>query len=269
MEPKIILITGATDGIGLATARMLVSLGHTVLVHGRNPKKLVEVEKILAALNGGQVEGYLADLSRLKDVDALAQDVEAKHDTLDVLVNNAGVYVAHTPVTEDGLEMRFAVNAIAPYMLTKRLLPMLGPSGRVINLSSAAQSSVDLNGMVGPSRQSDGVAYAQSKLALTMWSSAMALSLGDAGPSIIAVNPRSFLGTKMVKEAYGSSGSDIRIGADILCRAALSDEFAGASGRYYDNDTQCFSLPHPDGCDPEKCMQVVHSIENTLAEKAR
>lgn len=269
METKTILITGATDGIGLATARMLISQGHSVLVHGRNPEKLENVHKMLVALDGGQVETYLADLSRLADVKALAEAVSARHGKLDVLVNNAGVFKTQALVTQDGLEMRFAVNTIAPYMLTTCLLPIMSPSGRVINLSSAAQSSVDVHAMVGPARQPDGVMYAQSKLALTMWSSELARSLGDVGPAIIAVNPRSFLGSKMVKEAYGSSGIDINIGADILCRAALSDEFAGASGRYYDNDTERFSLPHPDGRDSEKCRQVVRAIEDILAGKTR
>jgi NAD(P)-dependent dehydrogenase (short-subunit alcohol dehydrogenase family) len=81
----------------------------------------------------------------------------------------------------------------------------------------------------------DGTAYAQSKLAITMWSRSMALSLKDDGPAIIAVNPRSMLGSKMVKQAYGLA-DDLRIGAEILCRAALSDEFAAASGQYFDND---------------------------------
>ncbi len=100
-------------------------------------------------------------------------------------------------------------------------MPLLGVSGRVINLSSAAQSPVDPKAMVGQVQLSDFEAYAQSKLALTIWSRSMALSLQDNGPAIIAVNPGSMLGSKMVKEAFGVAGGDIRIGAEILSRAIL------------------------------------------------
>jgi NAD(P)-dependent dehydrogenase (short-subunit alcohol dehydrogenase family) len=107
----------------------------------------------------------------------------------------------------------------------------------VVNLSSAAQSPVDPRALARQGRLSDGAAYAQSKLALTMWFRSMALSIKDEGPAIIAVNPRSMLGSKMVKQAYGVVGGDLRIGAEILARAALSDEFAAASGQYFDNDS--------------------------------
>jgi NAD(P)-dependent dehydrogenase (short-subunit alcohol dehydrogenase family) len=264
---KTILITGSTDGIGLATAKMLVSLGHHVLLHGRNPAKLEDVERKLSGLSGERsVESYVADLSRMADVEALAKAVTEKHAKLDVLINNAGVYSTPNPVTQDGLDTRFVVNTIAPYLLTQRLLPLLGASGRVINLSSAAQAPVDPEALTGRVRLSDGVAYAQSKLALTMWSRSMALSLKDDGPAIIAVNPRSMLGSKMVKEAYGVSGGDLRIGAEILSRAALSDEFATASGKYFDNDVGQFASPHPDALDPQKTGEIVRVIEAVLAK---
>ncbi|NES21324.1 MAG: SDR family NAD(P)-dependent oxidoreductase, partial [Symploca sp. SIO3E6] len=177
-QNKTILITGSTDGIGLATAKMLVSQGHQVLLHGRNPAKLKEVEKALAALTGGgQIEIYVADLSLIANVEAFAKAVVEKHNKLDVLINNAGVYNALNPVTQDGLDVRFAVNAIAPYLLTQRLLPLLGTSGRVINLSSAAQSTVNPKALIGQVSLSDGAAYAQSKLALTIWSRSLGLSL--------------------------------------------------------------------------------------------
>jgi NAD(P)-dependent dehydrogenase (short-subunit alcohol dehydrogenase family) len=264
---RIILVTGSTDGIGLATARMLVSLGHHVLLHGRNPSKLEEVEKTLSALPlGGRVESYVADLSRMADVEALAKAVAEKHAKLDVLINNAGVYSTPNPVTQDGLDVRFAVNTIAPYLITQRLLPLLGTSGRVVNLSSAAQSPVDPGALAGQGRLSDGAAYAQSKLALTMWSRSMARSLKNDGPAIIAINPRSMLGSKMVKEAYGVAGGDLRIGAEILCRAALADEFATASGQYFDNDSGRFASPHPDALDPQKTEEIVRVIEAVLAD---
>lgn len=260
---KTILITGSTDGIGLETAKMLVSQGHYILLHGRNPSKLEAVKNTLSA-SGGRVESCVADLSVMANVEALASAVAQKHSKLDVLINNAGVYNAQNPLTPDGLDIRFAVNAIAPYLLTKRLLPLIGTSGRVINLSSAAQSPVNLNALAGQVSLSDGEAYAQSKLALTMWSRSLALSLKDEGPAIVAVNPGSLLGSKMVKQAFGIAGSDIRIGADILCRAALSDEFSGASGQYFDNDKGQFASPYPDALNPQKSEDLVNAINAIL-----
>ena len=259
---KTILVTGSTDGIGLETAKMLVSMGHRVLLHGRNPDKLATVEAALTEV-GGHVRGYVADLSRMDEVGTLATAVANKHSKLDVLINNAGVYKTSQPMTPDGLDVRFVVNAIAPYLLTQRLMPLIPPSGRIINLSSAAQSPVDVEAMTGRVQLSeDFAAYAQSKLALTMWSRAMALK--DIRSTIIAVNPGSMLGSKMVKQAFGVAGSDIRIGAKILTRAALTDEFAHASGKYFDNDSGQFASPHPDALNPQKCEQIVRTIETIL-----
>lgn len=262
MEKKTILITGATDGIGLETARMFVSEGHDVLVHGRSAAKL---EKVAGEL--GDVTTYIADLSDLAEVEALTEIITVKHKKIDVLINNAGVYMT-SGLSAEGLDLRFAVNTVAPYLLTKLLLPLMDPSGRVINLSSAAQSSVSIEGLKGNlGSLPAGSAYAMSKLALTMWSRTMGLALQDKGPVIVAINPASMLGSKMVKEAYGVKGGDLRIGAEILYRAALSDEFAGAAGKYFDNDRGIFSNPHPDALDSSICDEVIKTIEEILEEK--
>ncbi|MEL6493880.1 MAG: SDR family NAD(P)-dependent oxidoreductase [Cyanobacteria bacterium J06623_7] len=259
---KTILITGSTDGIGLETAKMLVERGHNVLLHGRNPEKLKTVQAQLTTLGKDQEhEIYVADLSVMSDVEAFAKAIAAKHNKLDVLINNAGVYSTSKPITQDGLDVRFVVNAIAPYFLTQRLLPLLGTSGRVINLSSAAQSTVNLEALQGKVRLTDSVAYAQSKLALTMWSRSLGLALKDRGVIVVAVNPASMLGSKMVKQAYGVDGGDLSIGAEILVRAALTDEFAAASGQYFDNDTGRFASPHPDALEPQKCEQLMSIID--------
>ena len=107
-------------------------------------------------------------------------------------------------------------------------------------------------------------AYAQSKLALTIWSAAFAAAHPD-GPLSVAVNPGSLLATNMVREGFGVAGNDIAIGADILVRAALSSEFADASGRYYDNDSGRFAPPHRDTADPAKAAAVVAAIEAAIA----
>ena len=264
---KTILITGSTDGIGLETAKTLVSQGHTVLLHGRSEAKLDAAAQLLSALPGGtSVETYRADLSNLADVEALANTVSERHTALDALVNNAGVLKTPNPITVEGLDVRFVVNTIAPYLLTHRLLPLLGPKSRVINLSSAAQAPVDPRALAGEISLGDMPAYAQSKLAITMWSRVMAQALPD-GPAVIAVNPGSLLASKMVKEGFGMAGNDLKIGADIIVRACLSDEFAAASGAYFDNDSGRFAEPHSDALEPEKCDNIVQTIE-ALLDKA-
>ena len=263
---KTILITGATDGIGLETAKMIAPEGHTLLLHGRNPKKLEAAAKSVSSIDGaGKIKTYRADLAILSEVKALADAVKSDVQSLDVLINNAGVFKMSDPVTTDGYDARFIVNVLAPYQLTKALLPVLDADGRVVNLSSAAQSPVDLNGFLNKEIFSDSSAYAQSKLAITMWSFGMAKERGANGPMIVAVNPASFLGSKMVKEAYGREGNDLSIGADILTRAALSDEFADASGKYYDNDNGSFANPHPDALDTAKNKRLINALERLIS----
>ena len=263
---KTILITGSSDGIGREAARVLVKKGHHVLLHGRSPHKLEPLEAELSS--SGTVERYVADLSNLDAVIQLAKTVSEKHKALDVLINNAGVLeIPDTPV-KDGLDIRFIVNALAPYLLTKMLLPFLAHEARVINLSSAAQSPVSFDALSGKHLGLSAMdAYAQSKLAITMWSRAMAISLGKSGPTIVSVNPGSLLGTKMVKEKFGIDGKDIHIGADILVRAALSEAFHDASGTYFDNDKGCFADPHPDALDTEKCNHLMAEIDALLQER--
>ena len=265
---KTLLLTGATDGIGLATAKALASQGHDLLLHGRNPEKLAAAEAAVAAVPGAAVvAGYLADLSRMEAAESLAEAVIGGHPSLDVVINNAGILKTPDPVTPDGLDIRFAVNTLAPYLLTKRLLPALGPAGRVVNLSSAAQAPVDLEAMRGKVRLEDMAAYAQSKLALTMWSRALALQ--ESGKIIVAVNPGSLLASKMVQEGFGVAGGDIGIGADILTRAALSDEFATATGLYFDNDAGRFGPPHPDALDGTKAASLLQVMDSILADLSR
>lgn len=261
---KTILITGATDGIGLETAKMLIKQGHHVLLHGRNASKLKALESTLSSLSDtASFESYLADLSSMQQVKALAQAIKKQHVNIDVLINNAGVYSSLHKKTIDGFDTRFAVNSIAPYLLTKLLLAELGDTGRVLNLSSAAQSSVDIDALSAQKLMSDGDAYSQSKLALTIWSRVLGQQLKAKGPAIIAINPKSLLGSKMVKDAFGIAGGDLSIGAEVLCQASLCDEFANASGLYFDNDLGKFADPHPDALD-EKISQAVVVVLNRL-----
>jgi NAD(P)-dependent dehydrogenase (short-subunit alcohol dehydrogenase family) len=252
---KKILITGATDGIGLETARKLKTLGHTVLIHGRNIEKLDKVSKEL------DVESFKADLSSLTETRKFANIVFKDHKDIDVLINNAGVFKTSNPRTEDGFDVRFVVNTFAPYLLTKILLPNL-KNGRVLNLSSAAQSKVDFEAMLGKVELDVFEAYAQSKLAITMWSRQMALDLGVEGPCIICVNPGSLLATNMVREGFDIPGNDINIGVNILVGLALDSEHANHSGEYYDNDNTVYADPQADGLDSDKAKYIMKIIDD-------
>lgn len=264
---KTILITGATDGIGLETVKILAGQGHTLLLHGRSAEKLVDVQKQLLEIEGaGIIETFQADLSELTEVEDLAKAITDNYDQLDVLINNAGVYKLPNVFSKDGYDLRFVVNTIAPYLLTQSLLPLLRSDGRVINLSSAAQSSVDFYAFAGKAPLDDQAAYAQSKLAITMWSFHLAHTYGEEGPLFIAVNPGSLLASKMVKDAYGIKGGDLSIGAEILVRAALDNEFAHASGQYFDNDLGQFTDPHFDALDFKKNEKLVNAVEEVLSQ---
>lgn len=263
---KTILITGATDGIGFELAKRLAAQGCTLLLHGRSESKLVSTQQQLSTVNGvGDLETYCADLSSMSEVTRVANEVISRHKHLHGLINNAGVFKIPSPYTAEGLDLRFLVNTVAPYLLTNLLLPILTAQSRVINLSSAAQASVDLDALGGRRLLADSDAYAQSKLAITMWTFHMAQAGRQDWPAFIAVNPASFLASKMVKDAYGREGNDLGIGADILFRAALSDEFSDASGQYYDNDRRQFSPPHPDALDAGKNRQLVEAMDALLS----
>ena len=268
---KTILITGSTDGIGLEAAKKLAEQGHRLLLHGRNPEKLQKVADALSSI--GEVESYIADLSDMEAVRSLAKQVSDRHQTLDVLMNNAGILKSPITRTKYGIDIRFVVNSFAPYLLTELLLPLLknankgkGETSRVINLSSAAQAPVNPHDMQGKGGDlSTMEAYSQSKLALTMWSFDLAESLGGDGPAIVALNPGSLIDTKMVQEGFGHAAKDLMVGADILFRAALSDEFARGSGKYFDNDSGQFANPHPDCLNPTTRTAVTQLIKSIVA----
>jgi len=244
---KTILITGSTDGIGFAAAQTLAEGGHRVLLHGRSAEKLAQKSAaIKAGSPAGTVETFLCDLTRMSEVKQLAAEVSA----------------AHPP---QGHDVRFLVNTFAPYLLAQKLLPIIPKSGRIINLSSAAQNPINFDAMAGRVRQADMEAYAQSKLAITIWSRHMAQQIPD-GPLVVSVNPASLIGTKMVKEGFGIEGKDIRIGADILVEAAIGESFEGRSGEYFDNDAGRFGPPHPHATDPQMIAKVMAAMEDILPQ---
>jgi NAD(P)-dependent dehydrogenase (short-subunit alcohol dehydrogenase family) len=163
------------------------------------------------------------------------------------------------------MDVRFVVNTFAPALLLNLLLPIMPEDGLLVHLSSAAQAPVDVDALAGKRELQDMEAYAQSKLALPMWSQDFATKHPD-GPISVAINPGSLLATKMVREGFGTSDNDLNIGVDILSRAALSDEFTTASGQYFDNDSGRFAPPHPDAANAAKVARVIEGIEAQFTE---
>lgn len=266
---KTILITGSTDGIGKLAAIKLAKDGHEVYLHGRSEEKLTKViAEIKKASNNENINGFIADFSDLNAVSKMASEIQNKLTHLDVLINNAGIFKS-SATTQHG-DIRMVVNYLAPYLLTKRVFPLLekGDSSRIVNLSSAAQSPVDLNAISGGEIFNVSAAYAQSKLALTMWSFDLAKNQNNV--NVIAVNPGSLLNTRMVAEAYGQHWSSADKGANILCDLAVSDEYEGETGKYFDNDRGDpkgrFGLAHADAYDEELISNLIIKTEITLSE---
>lgn len=258
---KTILITGSTDGIGKLAAINLAKEGHEIYLHGRNADKLAAViSEIKALSNNEKIHGFQADFSDLDAVKDLSKQVKEKLSKLDILINNAGVYKSPVNQTKDGLDTRFVVNYLAPYLLTEELLPLLkkGASPRIINLSSAAQATVSHDVLLGHQQISTQEAYAQSKLALTMWS----FHLAELEPNIVVipVNPGSLLNTKMVKEGFGRFWSSADKGGNILHDLAISEDYNNMSGKYFDNDQGVFGRAHSDAYNK---MEVDHLIQET------
>ena len=267
---KNILITGSTDGIGKLAALRLAKEGHKLYLHGRDPKKLeATIAEIRKEADSKTVFGSVADFSNLSSVTSFSEKTACELEQLGVLINNAGVFKTPQLTNQDNLDLRFTVNYLAPYILTKGILPILkrSPESRIINLSSAAQAPVSLNALIGEETLSVQEAYAQSKLALTMWSFELAKKEKDI--AIIAVNPGSLLNTKMVKEAYGHHWSSASKGATILYDLATAGEFMGVSGRYFDNDQGDpkgeFAEAHPDAYNTKKIDDLLATTEQLLS----
>ncbi len=262
---KTILITGSTDGVGKLTAMKLAKSGHQMLLHGRNSEKLKNtISEIKEIPRNENVHGFVSDLSDFDSIEKMITEISNEFSSIDVLINNAGVFKSADKQNKDNLDMRFAVNYFAPYLLTNGLLTILKSSNspRIINLSSAAQSTVTIEALKGTKFISSNEAYAESKLALTMWSFAFAKS----NPSIttIAVNPGSLLNTNMVKEAYGHHWSSADKGADILYELAVLEKYEESNGKYFDNDKGIFSNAHNDAYNQEKINELISETSKIL-----
>jgi NAD(P)-dependent dehydrogenase (short-subunit alcohol dehydrogenase family) len=246
-----ILITGATDGLGKAVATELARAGATVLVHGRDDARgEATLRDIHEDTGNGRARWYRADLASLDDVRALAEQVRSEDERLDVLVNNAGIGTveagdARRFESRDGYELRLAVNYLAPFLLTRLLLPTLRDSApsRIVNVSSAGQAPIDFDDVM-LEHGYDGVrAYCQSKLALVMLTLDLADELAGSGVTANCLHPGTYMPTKMVLGAGIDPLDSLESGVRATTRLVADPELDGVSGRYFDRLRDARALP--------------------------
>jgi retinol dehydrogenase 14 len=229
---RTILVTGATDGIGKETARVLVKQGARVLVHGRTSEKAERVARELKA------EAVFGDLSSMAEVRALAAQIPA----VDVVVHNAGVFMNSRTPTVDGFETTFAVNHLAPFLLTQLLLPSLRDrdDARVVVVSSVAHNTgrVDLNDLQ-MTRGYDGYrAYATSKLMNVLF----AYEMARREPTIAfnALHP-GVISTKLLRTGFGMGGAPLETGARTSVKVATDPALRGVTGKYFSDERETTS----------------------------
>jgi NAD(P)-dependent dehydrogenase (short-subunit alcohol dehydrogenase family) len=237
MEGKVVLVTGSTDGIGQWTAQELARKGARVLVHGRSREKAERAcEQIRQATGSTRVEPVLADLSEMEAVRGLARQVEERTDVLHALVHNAGVFMHERRLTPDGFETTFAVNHLAPFLLTHLLKPLLekGAPSRVVVVASIAhqRGRIDFDNLQGERGFSGYGAYAASKLANVLYAEELAERWAPLRITANSLHP-GVISTKLLKEGFGSTGDTVEEGARTSVYLASSPEVEGVSGRYF------------------------------------
>ncbi len=234
-----VLVTGATDGIGRATARLLVERGSEVVLHGRSSEKVRELSREIELVTGSRTREVVADLSSLGEVTAMVRALSAEVPMLDVIVNNAGAGAGTKEdareETTDGHEKRFAVNYLAPVALTELWLKSCQKKPRVIvNVASAGQEPLDFKDLMTTHAYEGLRAYRRSKLALVMWTFDLAQMYPDI--AINALHPGSMLDTKIVRETFGQVWGKPEDGARairVLIDRSLEDQI---TGEYFDVD---------------------------------
>jgi NAD(P)-dependent dehydrogenase (short-subunit alcohol dehydrogenase family) len=233
---KTILITGSTDGVGRYVAERLAADGASVIAHGRDRARgeaLVErIEK-----TGGKARFLRADLASLAEVRWLAEAVRERCDGLDVLVNNAGIGTAggKRELSADGFELRFAVNYLAGFLLTRLLLPLIqarAPS-RIVNVSSGGQQPIDFSDVMLTHGYSGVRAYCQSKLAQVLFTIDLAEELKSRNITVNCLHPATYMDTTMVLLSGVRPISTVEEGGAAILQLVGSAALAGESGLYF------------------------------------
>jgi NAD(P)-dependent dehydrogenase (short-subunit alcohol dehydrogenase family) len=238
----VILVTGATDGLGKGVALALVRGGATVLVHGRDGERIARtVEEIRREVPAAAVRSYRADFASLAEVRTMAGRVLENEGCLDVLVNNAGIGTVvpgggARMTSRDGYELRFAVNYLAPYLLTRLLLPLLLRSvpSRIVNVSSIGQAAIDFDDPMLLREYSGVRAYCQSKLAQILFTLDLAEELVASKVTVTALHPATYMPTKIVESPI----STLKEGVDATVRLAVEPSLRGVTGRFFDGQRE-------------------------------
>jgi len=236
VDGKIALITGSTDGVGRIVAIRLASAGARVLSHGRDRAR---GERVVADIRaaGGRADCLIADLASLAEVRRLAEIVRQGNDRLDILINNAGIGTAGSAreISADGHELRFAVNYLAGFLLSYRLLPLLrvGAPSRIVNVSSAGQQAIDFDNVMLSHGYTGARAYCQSKLAQIMFTIDLAQELAGAGITVNALHPATYMDTAMVRRAGVTPTSTVDQGAEAILNLAAGSDGARSNGGYF------------------------------------
>jgi NAD(P)-dependent dehydrogenase (short-subunit alcohol dehydrogenase family) len=249
IEQSTVLITGATDGLGKGVATELARRGAAVLVHGRDQRRIdAALAEVREETGNERLRGYLADLSSLADVRRLADQVRATEPRLKVLVNNAGIGRSsggrqHREESADRHELRFAVNYLAPFLLTQLLLPLLRDSApaRVVNVASLGQAPIDFDDVMLERGYEGAHAYARSKLALIMFSLELAERLRDEEVTVNCLHPGTMMPTKIVLEASLPAVDTLEHGIEAVVRLAAGPDLEGVTGRFFDGSTEAMA----------------------------
>ena len=259
LATQVVLVTGATDGLGRGIARALARRRATVLVHGRDAERAEAVAAELRADGATAVRVYLADLASLADVRALAAAVAASEPRLDVLVNNAGIG-STVPTREraesrDGIELRFAVNYLSHYLLTRELLPLLKASApaRIVSVASAGQTAIDFEDPMLRRGYSGARAYCQSKLAQILFTIDLAGELAETGVTINALHPATFMPTKIVANPISTLDEGVQATMHLIADASV----AGVTGRYFNGAHEATAEPQAYDADARATLRAL------------
>lgn len=236
---KTILVTGSTDGIGKQTALELAQVGHKVIIHGRNLKKCEQtVIDIRSEVADANLDCVAADFSALNQVRDLVQEVTRRFPELNVLINNAGVFSPTYQLSQDGIELTWAVNYLALVVLTEGLLPLLKKNApaRIINVSSVAhqRGRLDFQNLVMGEENYHGYrAYGNSKLAVICYTNLLANQLNVDEVTVNSLHP-GVITTKMLKTGFNMTGDNLSVGAETPVYLATSPTVERVTGAYFD-----------------------------------
>jgi NAD(P)-dependent dehydrogenase (short-subunit alcohol dehydrogenase family) len=248
-QGKTILITGSTDGVGRHVALELATVGATVLIHGRSRERAESLLGEIRKRGNNAAAFYQADLSSLAEVRELAARIRKEHERLDALINNAGIGSrsggAQRRTSAEGYELRFAVNYLAGFLLTRLLLPLIVASApaRIVNVASAGQYPIDFEDVMLTRGYDGGRAYAQSKLAQVMFTVDLAHELEGSGVTVNCLHPATYMDTTMVREGGISPISTVDEGAAAILNLVRSPALEGRSGLYFDRQRESRANP--------------------------